>query len=451
MGSEWQVVCVADLASDRRNALVGGPFGSNLISTDYVADGVPVIRGQNMGGRWLEGPFAFVTSTKAESLAANLARPRDLVFTQRGTLGQVSLVPPGPYERYLISQSQMKLTVDERIADPLFFYYLFASDTYQDYFRQHAIQTGVPHTNLSILRDTQVPLPPLGAQRAIARMLGALDDKIELNRRISQTLESMASALFKSWFVDFDPVHAKEEHRETHLSEVVSSAFPSSFEPSELGLAPSGWPAVSLGDLCRRVAMGPFGSDITVDNFTDSGVPVVRGNNLKDGFLDDAFAFVSPAKADQLRNANAFPEDIIVTHRGTLGQVGFIPMASRHPRYVVSQSQMLVSVDGARAIAEYVYQYLRSTVGLQALLANVSQTGVPAIARPTTSLRAMRLLAPPLRVQEAFGSIAGPAMTRLAANMHESQSLTLIRARLLEHLLSPSATSERPLPAASVR
>ena len=93
MESEWRKVTVEDITAPVRNALVGGPFGSNLVSRDYVETGVPVIRGQNMGSRWVSGDFVFVTEEKAESLDSNLARPGDIVFTQRGTLGQVPQIP----------------------------------------------------------------------------------------------------------------------------------------------------------------------------------------------------------------------------------------------------------------------------------------------------------------------------------------------------------------------
>jgi type I restriction enzyme S subunit len=88
---DWRQLKVGDVAAPERNALVGGPFGSNLVSRDYVDYGVPVIRGQNMGGRWISGEFVYVTPDKANSLSANLARPGDIIFTQRGTLGQVAL------------------------------------------------------------------------------------------------------------------------------------------------------------------------------------------------------------------------------------------------------------------------------------------------------------------------------------------------------------------------
>ncbi len=164
----WGNAPTSEIAAKQENALVGGPFGSDLVSKDYVPAGVPVIRGQNMQGRWVGGEFVFVSDSKAESLTANLARPLDIVFTQRGTLGQVALVPPKPWSRYLVSQNQMKLTVDPNIADPVFFYYVFSSSEQINYIKQRAIQTGVPHTNLSILRQTPVPLPPLAEQRAIA-------------------------------------------------------------------------------------------------------------------------------------------------------------------------------------------------------------------------------------------------------------------------------------------
>jgi hypothetical protein len=98
---------------------------------------------------------------------------------------------------------------DPQVADPHFYYYVFSSNEQQDYIRQHAIQTGVPHTNLGFLRQAPVPFPPLREQRAIAHILGTLDDKIELNRRMNETLEAIARTLFISWFVDFDPVRAQ--------------------------------------------------------------------------------------------------------------------------------------------------------------------------------------------------------------------------------------------------
>ncbi len=190
---EWESVKVNSIASPIRNAIVGGPFGSDLVSNDYVADGVPVIRGQNMGTQWVKGPFVFVTKEKASALSANLARPEDLIFTQRGTMGQVCIVPKDQYEYYLISQSQMKVTLNRDIADPYFFHYLFSSSRLQDYIQQSTIQTSLPHLNLGILREIPIPKPPINEQHAIATVLSdvdslltALDSLIAKKRLVKQ-------------------------------------------------------------------------------------------------------------------------------------------------------------------------------------------------------------------------------------------------------------------------
>jgi type I restriction enzyme S subunit len=130
----FEQVLLAELAANIPNAIVGGPFGSNLVSADYVEQGVPVIRGQNLGlGRWVDGEFVFVSEEKAKQLSQNVARPGDLVFTQRGTLGQVAIVPEGQYDRYVVSQSQMKITADTAKADVLFLFYLFNTSQQQRY------------------------------------------------------------------------------------------------------------------------------------------------------------------------------------------------------------------------------------------------------------------------------------------------------------------------------
>ena len=176
---DWDSTTVRGIASPIRNAIVGGPFGSNLVSKDYVDDGIPVVRGQNMGSKFVSGRFVFVSQAKGASLEANLAQAGDLVFTQRGTVGQVSLVPDQPHDRYLISQSQMKLTVNREVADPLFFYYVFNSEKQQEVIRQNKVQTGVPHINLGILRDLPVPQPPPVEQEIIAEALSDADALIE--------------------------------------------------------------------------------------------------------------------------------------------------------------------------------------------------------------------------------------------------------------------------------
>lgn len=137
-------------------AFVGGPFGSNLTTRDYVDEGVPVIRGNNLpADSWFhDDDYVFISEKKADDLRANTAFPGDLVFTQRGTLGQVGLIPrEAKHQRYIISQSQMKLTVDPEVVDPRFVYYFFRLPATVTSVINHALTSGVPHINLGILKD----------------------------------------------------------------------------------------------------------------------------------------------------------------------------------------------------------------------------------------------------------------------------------------------------------
>jgi type I restriction enzyme S subunit len=304
-------------------------------------------------------------------------------------------------------------------------------------FRSCSDKSSVPGVNRNDLHCILVDLPPPGQQRAIADVLSAFDDKIELNRRMNQTLESMARAIFRSWFVDFDPVVAKAAGRQPFgMSPDVASLFPNRFVDSGMGSIPSGWVVQTVAAIAARVAIGPFGSRITRDNFVAEGVPVIRGNNLGDGFWDDDFVFLTPEKADELRSANARAGDLVFTHRGTLGQVGMIPPQPRHARYVVSQSQMLLSVDRERISPTLVYHFLRSPVGQEALLTYTCTTGVPAIAQPTTSLKRIEITVPPTTISALFDETVGPLIARPDANRRETETLAGLRDTLLPKLMS---------------
>lgn len=185
-------VSLADLATP--GGIVGGPFGSSLVGSDYVSSGVPVIRGSNMGDRFVRGPYTYVTAEKVErDLSRNVARPGDLVLTQRGTLGQTSLAA-GPFDTYVISQSQMRVRLDPEKAEARFVYYAAQTSDFMSQIDHSAVRTGVPHINLGILGTLEVPLPPLPEQQAIAEVLGALDDKIAANRALVATIGDLMVA-----------------------------------------------------------------------------------------------------------------------------------------------------------------------------------------------------------------------------------------------------------------
>ncbi len=231
-----------------------GPFGSNIKVETFVDSGIPVISGAHLRGTRVEdGDFNFVTPEHAERLKNSNVRRGDVVLTHAGNIGQVAYVPESSrYERYVISQRQFYLRCDRSKADPAFITYFFHSPEGQHKLLANASQVGVPSISRpsSNLKEIEVALPPLQEQREIANFLGAIDDRIDNLRQTNATLEAIAQALFKSWFVDFDPVRAKAEGREPEGMEAATAAlFPSEFEDSELGPIPKGWRPVAFGDV----------------------------------------------------------------------------------------------------------------------------------------------------------------------------------------------------------
>src|SRR5262249_11423420 len=170
-------------------------------------------------------------------------------------LGQTGIVPGNiKYSKFLLSSNQMKLTVSRDIADPLYVYYYVSTPESREKIVRESTAAGVPKINVAYLRQFSIELPPIDIQRAIAGILGALDDKIELNRLMNHTLKAMAQTLFKSWFVDFDPVTAKAAGRQPYgMNEATAALFPDRFVESEFGLVPEGWRISTIGQEVRVV------------------------------------------------------------------------------------------------------------------------------------------------------------------------------------------------------
>lgn len=155
-----------------------------------------------------------------------------------------------------------------------------------------------------------------------------------------------------------------------------------------------------IDDIIEEISMGPFGSDIKKEVYTESGVPVLNGSNLQ-GFKlgEDSFGYVSEEKADSLKKSNAHRGDIIVTHRGTLGQMVYVPENSKYDRYLISQSQFRYRLKKDIARPDYVVYYFHTKEGQHKLLSNASQVGVPALARATTTFRQLEIPLPSLDIQ----------------------------------------------------
>ena len=184
-------------AVENNGRIIGGPFGSDLTSDDYVTSGVPVIRVTNQVGTIVGGEYVYVTNEKAKKLAANIARPGDIVVVQRGsTYGKVSKIPENAdYPEYVVCQSQMAISVDENTLSRDFLFQALLSSFFHRHIESSVIQTGQPHINLGILRDAKIPLPPLPEQRRIAEILQTWDEAIEKLEALRAEKERRRDAL----------------------------------------------------------------------------------------------------------------------------------------------------------------------------------------------------------------------------------------------------------------
>lgn len=297
MSSEWPEFYIDEIKAHETSSIAIGPFGSRMKSDCYVDAGVRVVRGTNLtSGREFSGEFVFVTSEKASELGGANLEPNDLVFPHRGAIGEVGIVPDDG-ECYVLSSSLMKLKCHREKADPKFIFYFFKSEMGRFELLKNSSQVGTPGIGqpLTSLKGIRLKLPPIEEQKRIAGVLGALDDRIALLRETNATLEAIAQALFKSWFVDFDPVHAKARGEPPQgMDDATAALFPDSFEESELGMIPKGWKVTSLDNIAH------FLNGLALQKFPpedEQSLPVIKIAQLRKGDTtgaDRASRFIKP-------------------------------------------------------------------------------------------------------------------------------------------------------------
>ena len=202
-----------------------------------------------------------------------------------------------------------------------------------------------------------------------------------------------------------------------------------------------GYETYRIADLIDEIAMGPFGSNIKVSCFVDSGVPVLNGSNLEGFSLSEkTFRYVTREKADSLNKANAHRGDIVITHRGTLGQIVFIPQDSKYDRYVISQSQFRVRCND-KVLPEYLVYYFHTPIGQHKILSNASQVGVPALARPSSTFQQIEVVLPELSIQKRVVEIISTIQKKIVNNQKQNDNLadllqTIYQERFVNDILA---------------
>jgi len=291
--------------------------------------------------------------------------------------------------------------------------------------------------NNEMLARLTIMLPSVDEQAAIGQVLKALDDKIELNRRMNETLEEMARALFKSWFVDFDPVRAKLDGRDVSLPSTVDAVFPKSFRQSEFGKLPDGWRLSSLGDEARRcggvIQTGPFGSQLHASDYVECGVPVIMPQDLsRRRVLTAKIARVEEGDAERLGRHRVRRGDVVYSRRGDVERHALI--GERETGWLCGTGCLLVrlgkkfpsplfaslSLDLAETRAWIVQHAIGAT------MPNLN-TGI---------LSRVPFLVPDDALLHAFENILQPLAKRIVENDRNAEVLSNVRDALLPKLLS---------------
>jgi type I restriction enzyme S subunit len=399
-----------------------GPFGSRIKTDNFVPSGVPIIRGNNLNAeRFFDDDFVYLTEKKADELRASNAFPGDIVITHRGTLGQVGIIPyKARYSRYVVSQSQMKLTTDQNKVDPFFVFYFLRSPQGQHALLANTSQTVVPAIAqpTTSLKTISMPLPSLQEQRVIAHILGTLDDKIELNRRMNETLEAMARAIFKSWFVDFDPVHAKMEGRDPGLPKEIADLFPDRLVDSELGKIPEGWRVRKIDEEFNLI-MGQSPPGETYNEIGE-GVPFHQGR------ADFGFRF--PSRRVYCTTPTRFAEagDTLISVRAPVGDIN---LAAEH----CCIGRGVAAVRHKSGSRSYTYYFMYA---IKEVLDRFEAEGTVFGSISKKDFHNIQHIVPPKQAITAFEHVVASIDDRIMNNDKESHILATLRDTLLPKLIS---------------
>lgn len=262
----------------------------------FVSSGINYIKSESITSDGLidKSKFAFIDIQTHEKLRRSQLQAGNILFSMAGVyLGKTAVVLPEHLPANT-NQAVGIISLDESKADPYFIHYSLQTPSCRAWVLNSAAQSAQPNFNLQEIGNLKVPHFELTRQKEIASVMRALDDRITLLRETNTTLEAIAQALFKSWFVEFDPVHAKQQGRAPEGMDAQTAAlFPDSFEASELGMVPKGWRVGKIADICSTISNGSTPSRSKAVFWENGSIPWFKTGELSDGFLINSSEFIT--------------------------------------------------------------------------------------------------------------------------------------------------------------
>jgi type I restriction enzyme S subunit len=426
--AHWEFTTLGEICKRGGGNVQTGPFGSQLHAADYVAVGVPSIMPVNIGdNRLIEQGIARITEADANRLGKHRVMAGDIIYSRRGDVERRALVRPAQ-EGWFCGTGCLKVRLGKGVVEPEFASHYLGHPSVRQWIVRHAVGATMPNLNTAIMEAIPFVIPPLAEQKAIAAVLGALDDKIELNRRMNATLESMARALFQSWFVDFDPVRAKLDGRQPVGMGVETAAlFPNTFEDSSLGLIPRGWTVDTIRNRACTVQYG-FTQSASVEPI---GPHFLRITDLRGGTIDWDSVPYCEATEEEREKYRVMDGDIFIARTGaSTGDNIYVV----EPPAAVFASYLIRLQFTSRGVGRLVGEFTRTSDYANHVAGTIGGSAQPNAS--AQALAAASLVYPSEDIADAFYRIVRPLDLRRAANERESRTLATLRDTLLPKLLS---------------
>lgn len=439
MSSEWVQLTIGDLIHSGEAIIQTGPFGSQLHKHDYVDSGTPVIPTEAIGrGQILGIEVPKVGPMKAKELERHRLEAGDILFARRGAQATgLSAIIDQRYVGAICGTGALLLRTNSERVLPHFLALYLSSKFAFDWLRTHAVGAVMPNLNTGIIRALPLILPSISEQRELSIFLGALDDRIALLRETNSTLEAIAQALFKSWFVDFDPVHAKQQGCAPEgMDEATVELFPDSFEESELGLVPKGWRFCSVSDVAEVVKGKSYSSkDLAVSYHT--ALVTLKSFERGGGFRLDGFKpYTGSYKPSQVVQ----PGDLIVAYTDVtqaaelIGKPAIVVGVEDHNTLVASLDVGIIRPNSAQVSRQFLYGLFRTEPFQSHTFAHTSGTTVLHLAKG--GVGSFQFASPPIELVNAFSEVAEALAERRQTNIDQMRALATLRDTLLPRLIS---------------
>ena len=427
MSSEWKTLpledCLEALIDYRGKTPEKTSFGIPLITAKIIKSGR------------IETPTEFIAKENYDSwMRRGIPQAGDVVLTVEAPLGEVAQLGP---EKIALAQRVVTLRGKKGLLDSTYLLYLLQSEEIQEKLKARATGTTVLGIKQSELRKVELNIPPIDFQERAAALLKVIDDRITLLRASNTTLEAIAQALFKSWFVDFDPVQAKQQGRAPEGMDAQTAAlFPDSFEESELGMVPKGWRVAKVSEVADVVKGKSYSSKDLVEGGSTALV-TLKSFERGGGFRMDGFKpYIGNYKPSQVVNAG----DLIIAYTDVtqaaelIGKPAIVIGVEEYSVLVASLDVGVVRPNSANIGKQFLYGLFKTEDFQSHTLAHTSGTTVLHLAKD--GVGSFSFVLPPAELVLAFEKIADAVSERIQTNIDSIRTLASVRDTLLPRLIS---------------